>query len=53
HLINTGASTNVKDQVLCEQIKKLSIDNANFEKQAHRNELLAKEAQKEKEDLIR
>ncbi|CAF1431724.1 unnamed protein product, partial [Rotaria sp. Silwood1] len=35
HLINTGASTNVKNQVLCEQIKKLSIDNANFEKQAH------------------
>ncbi|CAF0877046.1 unnamed protein product [Rotaria sp. Silwood1] len=53
HLINTGASTNVKIQVLGEQIKKLSIDNANLEKQAHRNELLAKEAQKEKEALIR
>ena len=53
NLINIGASTNVKIQVLSEQVKKLSIDNANWEKQAHNNELLAKEIQKEKEDLIR
>jgi len=51
--INIGASTNVKIQVLSEQIIKLSIDNANLEKQTHSNELLAKESQKEKEDLIR
>jgi len=33
-----------------EQIKKLSVDNANWEKKANSNELLAKEAQKEKEE---
>jgi hypothetical protein len=50
---NTGDSSNIKVQVLSEQIKKLSVDNGNLEKKAHSNELLAKEAQKEKEDLIR
>jgi hypothetical protein len=34
-------------------MKKLSVDNANLEKKANSNELLVKEAQKEKEDLIR
>ena len=51
--IHTGDSSTAKVQVLSEQIKKLSVDNANLEKKAHSNELLAKEAQKEKEDLIR
>jgi hypothetical protein len=50
---NTGDASNVQVQVLSEQMKKLSVDNANWEKKAHSNELLAKEAQKEKEDLIR
>jgi hypothetical protein len=50
---NIGDSSNIKVQVLSEQIKKLSVDNANWEKKANSNELLAKEAQKEKEDLIR
>jgi len=53
HLISTGPSKNVKMQLLNEQIKKLSIDNDNWEKQAHNNELLAKQTQQEKEDLIR
>jgi len=50
---NTDDSSNIKVQVLSEQIKKLSVDNGNLEKKAHSKELLAKEAQKEKEDLIR
>jgi hypothetical protein len=53
NLTNTGDSSNIQVQVLSEQIKKLSVDNAHWEKKAHSNELLAKEAQKEKEDLIR
>jgi len=48
HLISTGASKDVKIQVLNEQIKELSIDNANLKKQAHNNELLVKESQEEK-----
>ncbi|CAF0838966.1 unnamed protein product [Adineta ricciae] len=50
---NTGDSNNLKFQLLSEQVKKLSMDNANWEKKAHSNDLLAKEAQKEKEDLLR
>ena len=50
---NTVDSNNLKFQLLSEQVKKLSMDNANWEKKAHSNELLAKEAQKEKEDLLR
>jgi hypothetical protein len=53
NLINTNDAVNMKLQVLSEQIKKLSVDNANWEKKANSNELLAKEAHKEKEDLIR
>jgi hypothetical protein len=53
NLINSNDAANMKVQVLSEQIKKLSVDNANWEKKANSNELLAKEAQKEKEDLIR
>ncbi|CAF1140892.1 unnamed protein product [Adineta steineri] len=53
NVTNTGDASNMKFQVLSEQMKKLSVDNANWEKKAHSNELLAKEAQKEKEDLIR
>jgi beta-galactosidase/beta-glucuronidase len=52
-LINNGDSTNVQVRVLSDQIKKLSVDNANLEKKANSNELLAKEAHKEKDDLIR
>jgi hypothetical protein len=52
-LTNTNDAGNVKLQVLSDQMKKLSVDNANLEKKAHSNELLAKEAHKEKEDLIR
>ena len=52
-LTSTSDAGNMKVQVLSEQIKKLSVDNANLEKKAHSNELLAKEAHKEKEDLIR
>jgi chromosome segregation ATPase len=52
NLTNTGDLSNMKVQVLSEQIKKLSVDNANLEKKANSNESLAKEAQKEKERLI-
>jgi hypothetical protein len=50
---NPGDSSNMQVHVLSEQIKKLSVDNANLEKKAHSNELLAKEAQKEHQNLIR
>ncbi|CAF3407819.1 unnamed protein product [Rotaria sp. Silwood1] len=53
NLIHTGDASNLKIQVLSDQIKKLSVDNGHLEKKAKSNELLAKEAQKEKEDLIR
>ncbi|CAF0896295.1 unnamed protein product [Rotaria sordida] len=53
NLIHTGDSSNLRLQVLSEQIKKLSVDNAHLEKKAKSNELLAHEAQKEREDLIR
>lgn len=49
----TADAANMKLQMLSEQLKKLSMDNASWEKKAHSNELLAKEAQKEKEDLTR
>jgi hypothetical protein len=52
-LVNNGDSSNLKVQILNDQMKKLSVDNANLEKKANSNELLVKEAQKEKEDLIR
>ncbi|CAF4252289.1 unnamed protein product [Rotaria sp. Silwood2] len=51
--ILTGDSSNLRIQVLTDQMKILSVDNAHLEKKAKSNELLAKEAQKEKEDLIR
>jgi chromosome segregation ATPase len=50
---NPGDSSNMKVQVLSEQIKKLSVDNANLEKKVNSNELLAKETQKEQQNLIR
>lgn len=48
-----GDSSNIQFQVLSDQIKKLSVDNAQLEKKAKSNELLAKEAQQEKENLHR
>jgi hypothetical protein len=46
-------ATNAQVRVLSEQMKKLSVDNGNFEKQLKAKELLIKEGQKEKDDLIR
>ncbi|CAF3904570.1 unnamed protein product [Rotaria magnacalcarata] len=52
-LIQTGDSSNLQIQVLSDQIKKLSVDNGHLEKKVKSNELLAKEAQQEKENLTR
>ncbi|CAF3462757.1 unnamed protein product [Rotaria socialis] len=52
-LIQTGDSSNLQVQVLSDQIKKLSVDNGHLEKKVKSNELLAKEAQQEKENLNR
>ena len=50
---SSSQASEMKVQVLSEQIKKLSVDNATWEKKATTNELLIKEVQKEKEELIR
>jgi hypothetical protein len=50
---NNNDSTNVQVRVLTEQIKKLSVDNGNLEKQLNTKDLVIKEAQKEKDDLLR
>ncbi len=50
---NTSDSTNAQVRVLSDQIKKLSVDNGNLEKQLKAKDLSIKEGQKEKEDLIR
>ena len=53
---SSSNSSDVSDkriQVLSEQMKKLSVDNANWEKKATNSELLLKEIQKEKEELVR
>lgn len=50
---NNGDVANVQLRVLSEQTKKLSVDNANLEKQLNTKDLLVKEAQKEKDDLLR
>ena len=52
NIMNIGNATNLQIQVLSEQVKKLSVDNANWEKKVKNNELLIKEIQHEKEDLI-
>lgn len=55
-LINNNNNTdpgNVQVRVLSDQIKKLSVDNGNFEKQLKAKELLIKEIQKEKDEVIR
>jgi hypothetical protein len=53
-LINNNTdSTNIQVRVLSDQIKKLSVDNGNFEKQLKTKELLIQEIQKEKDDLLR
>jgi hypothetical protein len=46
---NNGDSTNIQVRVLSDQIKKLSVDNGNLEKQLKSKDLLIKE----KEDLLR
>jgi len=54
NLINNNTEpTNVQARVLNDQIRKLSIDNGKLEKQLSAKELLTKEIQKEKDDLIR
>jgi len=50
---NNTEPTNVQARVLNDQIRKLSIDNGKLEKQLSAKELLTKEIQKEKDDLIR
>jgi hypothetical protein len=50
---NNTEPTNVQARVLNDQIRKLSIDNGKLEKQLSVKELLTKEIQKEKDDLIR
>jgi hypothetical protein len=51
---NNGTdSANAQLRVISEQIKKLSVDNGNLEKQVKTKELLLKDGQKEKDDLIR
>jgi len=53
-LINNNTdSTNIQVRVLSDQIKKLSVDNGNLEKQLKTKELLIQEIQKEKDDLLR
>lgn len=47
----SSQASEMKVQVLSEQIKKLSVDNATWEKKATTNEVLLKEIQKEKEEL--
>lgn len=53
HVSDTGDAGNVRLRVLSEQMRKLSVDNANLDKKASRFESLAEEAQKQKDDLIR
>jgi len=50
---NNGDSSNIQVRVISDQIKKLSVDNGNLEKQLKAKDLLIKEGQKEKDDLIR
>lgn len=50
---NSNDASDKRIQVLSEQMKKLSVDNANWEKKAINSELLLKEIQKEKEELVR
>ncbi|CAM4764507.1 unnamed protein product [Rotaria magnacalcarata] len=50
---NNGDATNIQLRVLSEQTKKLSVDNANLEKQISAKDQLIKEVQKEKDDLLR
>ncbi|CAF3327086.1 unnamed protein product [Rotaria socialis] len=50
---NNGDATNIQLRVLSEQTKKLSVDNANLEKQTNAKDQLIKEVQKEKDDLLR
>lgn len=51
-IINSNAdTTNAQLRVLIEQTKKLSVDNANLEKQLQAKDLLIKEEQKAKDDL--
>jgi hypothetical protein len=50
---NNGDAANVQVRVISDQIKKLSVDNGNLEKQLKAKELLIKEIQKEKDDLFR
>lgn len=51
--MNTGDGSNIQLQVLSEQVKKLSVDNAHLEKKAKSNELLTQEAQVKNENLTR
>jgi hypothetical protein len=50
---NNGDSSNVQVRVISDQIKKLSVDNGNLEKKLKAKDLLIKEGQKEKDDLLR
>jgi len=52
-ITNNGDSSNVQVRVISDQIKKLSVDNGNLEKQLKAKDLLIKEGQKEKDDLLR
>ncbi len=49
---NNPDSTNIQVRVLSDQMKKLSVDNGNLEKQVNNKDLIIKELQKEKDDLL-
>ena len=49
---NNTDSTNIQVRVLSDQMKKLSVDNGNLEKQVNNKDLIIKELQKEKDDLL-
>jgi chromosome segregation ATPase len=53
HAVSNGDGINIQLHVLNEQIKKLSVDNANLDKKANRYESLTDEIQKQKDDLTR
>ena len=50
---NGGEPVNAQIRVLSEQMKKLSVDNGNLEKQLKARDASLKDTQKEREDLVR